>query len=257
MKRLVPVALAIAAIMAVLISGFTEWMGLQAFGASTVPTKIIIKVPAHRLYLYRDGKLFRSYPVAVGKPGTKSPRGEFFITQKAIWGDGFGTRWMRISVPWGIYGIHGTNKPWTVGTVASHGCFRMYNRDVEELYSLVAVHTPVIIEGPTPYAKIARPLTREAIGQDVVELERLLRLAKVYAGPLSGVYTADVAAAVQKFQTVVGLDPSGTATLPTVAKLQEFTAQQNLKPRYLDQPGGHSSGSGQASRPPHKAEHEG
>ncbi len=220
-------------VLAVFVSGIVEFLGVKAYGASVPDTKIVIDVPRHQLSLYRDNKLVKTYPVAVGKPDTKSPRGEFTITQKAIWGDGFGTRWMRISVPWGIYGIHGTNKPWTVGTVASHGCFRMRNHDVEQLYASVAIHTPVIIEGYAPFANIRRPMAPRSIGQDVVELQRLLRLAKVYSGPMEGVYTSDVEEAVKKFQTLVGVSPTGTASLETVKKLQEYTKQAGLKFRYL------------------------
>ena len=46
------------------------------------------------------------------------------------WGGGFGTRWLGLNVPWGIYGIHGTNQPWSIGTQASAGCIRMFNRHV-------------------------------------------------------------------------------------------------------------------------------
>jgi lipoprotein-anchoring transpeptidase ErfK/SrfK len=52
------------------------------------PTSIIINVVQRKLYLYRSHKLFHVYPVAVGKSATPSPRGEFVITQKAIWGMG-------------------------------------------------------------------------------------------------------------------------------------------------------------------------
>lgn len=215
-------------------------MGTGMFGvwhtsahAERIRTKIVINVLERKLYLYRNNKLFQVYPVAVGTPSTPSPRGEFQITQKAVWGDGFGTRWMRISTPWGIYGIHGTDKPWSVGTVASHGCFRMYNRDVEQVYALVRVGTPVTVEGLTPYVRIRRPLKAGAIGQDVVELQRELRLAHVYRGPLSGVYGPDVTSAVTRFQQMVGLPPTGSASLDTTKKLAEYTHQSQEKPGYL------------------------
>ena len=41
------------------------------------------------------------------------------------------------------YGIHGTNQPWVIGTKASHGCIRMYNRDVLELFPQVPMGTMV------------------------------------------------------------------------------------------------------------------
>ena len=52
---------------------------------------------------------------------------------------------MQLNVPWGIYGIHGTDKPWSIGQAVSHGCVRMYNQDAEELYGKVPVGTPVRI----------------------------------------------------------------------------------------------------------------
>lgn len=206
---------------------------IHSASPQTQGTRIVINVSQRRLYLYRGSELLGDYPVAVGKPNTRSPRGEFVITQKAVWGDGFGTRWMRISVPWGIYGIHGTNKPWTVGTVASHGCFRMYNRDVEKVYDLVSVGTPVTIEGPTPYAQIRRPMRAGQLGQDVVELQRLLRLAGVYPGRLEGVYTAEVSEAVKRFQAMVGLEVTGNADLKTAEKLAEYTHQDLSRAQYL------------------------
>jgi lipoprotein-anchoring transpeptidase ErfK/SrfK len=46
----------------------------------------------------------------------------------------------------GEYAIHGTNNPRSIGGFVSHGCIRMYNRDIRELYSMVSVGTPVIVE---------------------------------------------------------------------------------------------------------------
>jgi lipoprotein-anchoring transpeptidase ErfK/SrfK len=46
----------------------------------------------------------------------------------------------------GEYAIHGTNRPSSIGGFVSHGCIRMYNEDIRELYRLVRVGTPVIVE---------------------------------------------------------------------------------------------------------------
>ena len=60
------------------------------------------------------------------------------------------TRWLGLSKP--QYGIHGTNNPASIGTMASLGCVRMYNRDVEELFPQVSVGTTVeIISGGGSY----------------------------------------------------------------------------------------------------------
>ena len=48
-----------------------------------------------------------------------------------------GTRWLGLSRKG--YGIHGTNRPSSIGRNASHGCIRMRNREVEELFKMVAV----------------------------------------------------------------------------------------------------------------------
>jgi lipoprotein-anchoring transpeptidase ErfK/SrfK len=45
----------------------------------------------------------------------------------------------------GKYAIHGTNRPSSIGTFASHGCFRMHNRDVLDLFGRVSVGTPVTV----------------------------------------------------------------------------------------------------------------
>ena len=46
----------------------------------------------------------------------------------------------------GNYAIHGTNNPGSVGQFVSHGCIRMYNKDITKLYAMVSVGTPVIVE---------------------------------------------------------------------------------------------------------------
>jgi len=46
----------------------------------------------------------------------------------------------------GDYAIRGTNWPGSIGTFASYGCIRMYNQDIRDLYRLVRVGTPVIVE---------------------------------------------------------------------------------------------------------------
>ncbi len=46
----------------------------------------------------------------------------------------------------GEYAIHGTNNPRSIGGFVSHGCIRMYNKDITELYAMVSVGTPVVVE---------------------------------------------------------------------------------------------------------------
>ncbi len=97
------------------------------------------------LKLFKDGILIKQYSVAVGKPSTPTPLGNWNITKKGLWGEQFGGHFMQISVPGGIYGIHGTDKPWSIGQAVTHGCVRMYNNDAKEVYDMVTIGTPVNI----------------------------------------------------------------------------------------------------------------
>lgn len=100
---------------------------------------------SRRLKLLNDNRIVKEYPVAVGKSSTPMPPGTWTITEKALWGAQFGGHFMRLSIPWGIYGIHGTDKPWSIGQAVSHGCVRMYSSDAAELYNTVPVGTAVYI----------------------------------------------------------------------------------------------------------------
>lgn len=109
--------------------------------------KIVINTTARTLSLYKNGKWYKSYPVAVGKPSTPTPKGIFRIKNRAVNPGGlFGARWLGLTVPEGGYGIHGTNNPSSIGKAVSNGCIRMYNNDVIELANLVPIGTIVEIK---------------------------------------------------------------------------------------------------------------
>jgi lipoprotein-anchoring transpeptidase ErfK/SrfK len=107
--------------------------------------RIEIDTNTRKLKLFDSETMVKEYPIAVGKPSTPTPMGDWTIIKKALWGAQFGGHFMQLSVPWGTYGIHGTNKPWSIGQAVSHGCIRMYSRDAAELYNKVALGTPVHI----------------------------------------------------------------------------------------------------------------
>ncbi|WHH61656.1 L,D-transpeptidase [Petroclostridium sp. X23] len=108
------------------------------------PVRIEVNKNAFRLTLYRNGNIFKTYPVAIGKPDTPTPEGTFSIVNKQVNPGGpFGTRWMGLSKP--HYGIHGTSAPSSIGKMESNGCIRMYNSDVNELFNYVPVGTEVRI----------------------------------------------------------------------------------------------------------------
>lgn len=115
------------------------------------PTCIIIDQSDFRLYWIRDGQLVKAYPIAHGKASTPTPNRNWRILAKYMTDPGsvYGPRKMRLfkqtssGYVYTAYGIHGTNQPWVIGTRASRGCIRMYNKDVLELYPQVPLGTMV------------------------------------------------------------------------------------------------------------------
>ncbi|ENJ9655493.1 L,D-transpeptidase [Clostridium botulinum] len=108
--------------------------------------RIVINTKAHTLTLFRDNNVYKTYKVAVGKPSTPTPKGTSKIINRAINPGGpFGARWLGLNIPYGDYGIHGTNNPSSIGKSVSNGCIRMFNNQVIELSNLVPIGTTVTI----------------------------------------------------------------------------------------------------------------
>ncbi|WP_027624090.1 L,D-transpeptidase family protein [Clostridium lundense] len=166
---------------------------------------ILVDITEFKLYLINKNtaKVEKIYPIAGGKPTTPSPYGTWKIVYKAEnWGAGFGTRWMALNVPWGKYGIHGTNKPLTISNPDSLGCIRMFNKDIQELYGYVRSGTVVVIYGG-PYNlswNKFRNLKPGDRGADVLEVQRTLQEKGYYLGKLDGVYGENMKSEVIKFK---------------------------------------------------------
>jgi lipoprotein-anchoring transpeptidase ErfK/SrfK len=123
----------------------------------TLSRFILISIPDRQLALVDGGRIVKIYPIAVGADHTPSPEGDFTIISRVtnptwahkgkVVGPGknnpVGSRWMGLSLKG--YGIHGTNAPRSIGKAASHGCFRMAKKDVEELFKLVRVGDTVAV----------------------------------------------------------------------------------------------------------------
>lgn len=155
-----------------------------------------------------NNEIIKKYIIASGKPSTPSPIGHFRIINKARWGEGFGTRWMGLNVPWGKYGIHGTNRPNSIGWSSSHGCIRMKNKDIEELYKIVKIGTPVTISGGPfgPFGNGFRILKPGDRGSDVYEVQRRMKLQGYYPLWVDGIYGEGMKRYVIKFRKDNGLD---------------------------------------------------
>ncbi|MDD4569426.1 MAG: peptidoglycan-binding protein [Tepidanaerobacteraceae bacterium] len=182
---------------------------------------IVIYALDRELVVLDDGKPFKRFPVAVGKFRSPTPIGLFTITQKDAWGEGFGSRWMKLSVPWGVYGIHGTNKPWSIGAYESGGCIRMHNPHVEQVYEWVKIGTKVFIIGGVdgPFTFGLNSLTQGSKGSDVVEVQKRLSGYGFYDGPYDGMYEHKTKEAVMAFQKAHGLNPSGNVNHTTYKAL--------------------------------------
>lgn len=174
---------------------------------------IIVDMRKLRLTFYRDDKPIKVFPVAIGEPKTPSPIGEWKVIHKGgNWGDGFGVRWMGINVPWGIYGIHGTNKPHSIGSPSSHGCIRMFNRHVLELYKMTKLGTPVHIVGDLPPVNPRKEIGLKNTGRDVIYFQFALRQAGFPIGIADGRFGPEMEQAVCTFQNFYGLPITGKIT---------------------------------------------
>lgn len=190
---------------------FTESVNLDK-DSPQGEVSIIIDTFKLRLLVLDDKELFCVFPVAIGRISTPTPIGNFQINHKAVnWGTGFGTRWLGLNVPWGKYGIHGTNKPWSIGRMASHGCIRMYNAHVEKLYPWVKIGTEVTIVG-NPLGRLSkgkRRLVNGDRGADVVAIQERLISLGFLQGKADGIYGYQTEKAVKDFQRVNDLPVTG------------------------------------------------
>ncbi len=176
------------------------------------PYVIHVDVDQKQLTLWQGDALVKRYTVATGAPGTPTPLGTFTINSR-FHGEmcGFGTCFLGLDVPWGQYGIHGTNKPESIGSNASHGCIRMYVKDAEELYALVPNGTKVVIQCG-PYGELGWGLSalREGDRNSAVRaLQRRLRALGYYQGSADGIFGASTQAAVRRVRQQFDL-PDGS-----------------------------------------------
>ena len=139
---------------------------------------IVINLPEHRLYWFPPAiaggqPVVWTFPISIGKMDWNTPLGSTRVVSKIkdpTWtppesvreeharrGDvlpavvpagpdnPLGRFAMRLGVPGGAYLIHGTNRPAGVGMQVTHGCMRLYPEDIERLFEMVPVNTPVLI----------------------------------------------------------------------------------------------------------------
>jgi lipoprotein-anchoring transpeptidase ErfK/SrfK len=120
---------------------------------------VLVSIPDRKLAVIEGGDVIATFPVAVGAAVSPSPTGEFQIVNRVAnptyyhpgtvipsgKDNPVGTRWVGLSQKG--YGIHGTNAPRSIGHAASHGCIRLRNRDMEQLFTMLRVGDAVEIHG--------------------------------------------------------------------------------------------------------------
>lgn len=136
-------------------NGQRGWVPRDAVVLHRVLRRIVIHRGARRLEVIRiaDGKVLFRAPVAVGRPSAVTPLGRnYYVDARFVPTDPFygsyaleTSAYARLS-DWpggGVVGIHGTNEPQHIGQAVSHGCVRMYNRDILRLRALAPLGTPI------------------------------------------------------------------------------------------------------------------
>ncbi|MCG6207250.1 L,D-transpeptidase [Rhodopseudomonas sp. HC1] len=136
------------------------------YRTSEPPGTIVVQTSERYLYLVQGNNRALRYGIGVGREGF-TWQGLLKISRKAEWpdwvpppemiqrqpylprfmaggpGNPLGARAMYLGST--VYRIHGTNRPDTIGTAISSGCFRLVNADVADLYDRVPVGTKVVV----------------------------------------------------------------------------------------------------------------
>jgi len=142
----------------------------SAYVLPRIKAGLVVNLAEMRLYFFRNeaqGRVVYTAPIGVGTEGKLTELGVYTIIRKKkdpAWHVPKSIREEDPTLPpvvppgpdnplgryalylsRGAYAIHGTNKPWGIGRRVSHGCIRLYPEDIEALYPLVPVGTPVFI----------------------------------------------------------------------------------------------------------------
>ena len=134
-------------------NGRTGWVPADMLGPlKTVTTQLVIDRTVKKARLYKAGRRIWEASVGIGKPGTPTPRGSFYIRERLRGNGGaygpwaFGTSAYSSISDWpngGVVGIHGTNQPGLIPGRPSHGCVRVRNDKIRTLARLMPIGTPV------------------------------------------------------------------------------------------------------------------
>jgi lipoprotein-anchoring transpeptidase ErfK/SrfK len=138
---------------------------LKAAADPNLAKVILVRAGENKLYLYENGQIVKSWPVATGAKGYLTPVGVWRVVEKIVnpswhnpgsdWAKGLpavigpgpsnplGTKALRLDAPAIL--IHATANRSSIGYSESHGCIRMTEENEAELFSMVGVGTRVAI----------------------------------------------------------------------------------------------------------------
>jgi lipoprotein-anchoring transpeptidase ErfK/SrfK len=138
-------------------NGTTGFIEGSQLSLSRTPYHLAVSQKARRLTLWNGCRAVKTFPVAIGKGSTPTPMGLFYLaslvkppTANSVYGTyAFGlSGYSSVIRTWkwgGVIGLHGTNDPSSIGHYTSHGCIRLYNRDIDRLVRILPLGTPIAI----------------------------------------------------------------------------------------------------------------
>ena len=136
----------------------TGWIRAARTVSSATPWRVVVRLGARQVVVYRSGRRVRSFSAIVGKPSTPTPRGKFFVEENirmpastagapfALATSARSNVLQEFEGGPGQIALHGTrNIGGAMGTAVSHGCIRMTDRAITWLAARIAPGTPLTI----------------------------------------------------------------------------------------------------------------
>lgn len=140
-------------------NGSQGWVKASDVTLESTDYKVVVDVPGYTLTLFDGDEVVLEVPVGTAQETYPTPAGTYFITDllqppdpDTVYGtyayglSGYSEVLTSFNGGNGQLGIHGTNKPESIGQQDSHGCIRLNNADIEKLVPLLPLGTPVEIQ---------------------------------------------------------------------------------------------------------------
>jgi len=138
-------------------NGTAGWVRAEDVELAAVTTRLLVDLSERTVTLYDRGRRVIRTTVAIGKPGTPTPTGHYYVNQRLVPADPSGpfgpgaigiSAFSEVLTGWtqgGPIAIHGTNHPELIGEAVSTGCVRVRNDVLQELFDRTRAGTPVTV----------------------------------------------------------------------------------------------------------------